>query len=248
MPKKILIPLPSTDFDPTECAIPWKIFRQNEKKVIFATPFGKLASCDGRMLNGRGLGPLSPVLAADKNAREAYRDLQGSAEFQNPIPWTDIDVHAYDGLILPGGHAPGMKEYLESDILKQHVSHFFALRRPLGAICHGVVLAARSSNQGSSILKGLKTTALLYSQEMLAWSVTCLWLGRYYRTYEQTVQEEVTAALKSPLDFLKGPAPFKRDSPQNLKNGFTVQDGHYLSARWPGDAHRFGSDFLKMLS
>jgi hypothetical protein len=30
--------------------------------------------------------------------------------------------------------------------------------------------------------------------------------------------------------------------------GFTVRDGHYLSARWPGDAHRFASEFAAMIA
>ena len=29
--------------------------------------------------------------------------------------------------------------------------------------------------------------------------------------------------------------------------GFTVRDGNWLSARWPGDAHRFASEFVAML-
>jgi hypothetical protein len=29
--------------------------------------------------------------------------------------------------------------------------------------------------------------------------------------------------------------------------GFTVRDGEYLSARWPGDAHRFAAEFAAMI-
>ena len=125
---------------------------------------------------------------------------------------------------------------------------FFELKKPVGAICHGVVLASRSKKpDGRSVLFGRKTTALLASQEISAWLLTCIWLGNYYRTYPQTVESEVRSALASEKDFVKGPTPLLRDDLQKLSRGFVVQDGNYLSARWPGDSHLFGSKFLKML-
>lgn len=38
-----------------------------------------------------------------------------------------------------------------------------------------------------------------------------------------------------------------RDSKRNLEAGFSVRDGNYVSARWPGDAYNFSFQFLKML-
>lgn len=37
MEKTVLIPIPSTDFDPTEVSVPWKILKAAGVKVIFAT-------------------------------------------------------------------------------------------------------------------------------------------------------------------------------------------------------------------
>jgi hypothetical protein len=31
----------------------------------------------------------------------------------------------------------------------------------------------------------------------------------------------------------------RRDSDTDPSAGFVVRDGNYISARWPGDAHRF---------
>jgi protease I len=72
-------------------------------------------------------------------------------------------------------------------------------------------------------------------------------LGDYYRTYPQAVQDEVAAALRSPTDFRVGPPALLRDSDRRLWPGFTVRDGRYLSARWPGDAHRLARDFDSLL-
>lgn len=248
MTMRVLIPLPSTDFDPTETAIPWSILKQNGIPVCFSTPDGVLAHCDQRMLSGKGLGFLAPLLIADRNGRNAYQEMALSTEFQNPLKWSDVCAENFAGLILPGGHAPGMKEYLESPILQKTVSDFFAANKPVGAICHGVVLAARSRGaDGRSVLAGRKSTALLASQEFTAWGMTALWLGNYYRTYKQSVQAEVTAALGKKKNFISGSMPLMRDQPENLRAGFTVLDENYLSARWPGDAHRFSQDFVALL-
>jgi protease I len=83
--------------------------------------------------------------------------------------------------------------------------------------------------------------------EMLAWNLTRLWMGSYYRTYPISVQKEVEGALKDAKDFIRGPMSFSRDTVENIDLGFVVKEGNYLSARWPGDAHRFGQEFLKML-
>jgi Putative intracellular protease/amidase len=247
MSKKILIPLPSTDFDPTESAVPWKFLKQHGHHVVFATPDGKPAQCDQIMLHGHGLGLLKSTLMADKNGRSAYLEMEKSAEFSKPLLWQDIRAEDFDGLVLAGGHAPGMKEYLESSLLQNAVVDFFEAAKPVGAICHGVVLAARSQKNGVSVLNGRKTTALLEKQELLAWNLTRLWMKDYYRTYPQTVEAEVRSVLASQEDFHSGPTPLLRDEPGKLGRGFIVKDKNYVSARWPGDAHLFAYEFAEML-
>jgi protease I len=126
----------------------------------------------------------------------AYSEMKGSAEYLTPIPWSEVSEPTFDGIVLPGGHAPGMKPYLESQLLQNLVSDFFAAKKLVAAICHGTVLVARSQqSDGRSSLFGYKTTALLRSQELTAWALTFLWLKNYYRTYPETVQSEVTRHL-----------------------------------------------------
>jgi protease I len=248
MSKKVLIPLPRQDFDPTECAVPWKILKQAGIEIIFATPNTQKASCDPLMLSGKGLGLFAGTLVANKEAKQAYQEMESSPEFQNPISWETASRQTFDGLILPGGHAQGMKEYLESELVQKIAADFFKQDKPVGAICHGVIVLARTKDQfHQPLLKNRKTTALLATQELLAWNLTRLWQGDYYRTYPQTVQAEVTAQLANKGNFIQGPLPLTRDSAPNLKPGFVVQDGNYLSARWPGDAHKFATCFAKML-
>lgn len=245
----VLIPLPDHDFDPTETGVPWRTLRQRGHRIVFATPNGKIAHADPRMVTGEGLGILAPLMKADRNGRSAYEHMCQCEEFRHPIAYHDLRPENFVGIILPGGHARGMREYLESSRLQSIVAEFFACNRPIGAICHGVLLAARSRRQdGRSVLYGKRTTALTKLMELTAWALTRLYLGDYYRTYPVTVEDEVRAALAAPEDFIRGPISIIRDSPSNLDVGFTVRDGNYLSARWPGDAHRFANEFASMLA
>lgn len=244
----VLIPLPSRDFDPTEAAVPWRLLRAQGHAVTFATPDGAEAQADPRMVTGQDLGLLAPLLRANTAGRDAYRELTAAPEFRKPLRYEAIVGRAYDGLLLPGGHAPGMRPYLESAQLQQLTADFFAAQKPVAAICHGVLIAARARfSSGRSVLYGRKTTALTKKMELTAWMLTRAYLGDYYRTYPVTVEDEVRAALKTGADFVTGPLPVRRDSIGRLDIGFIVRDGNYLSARWPGDAHRFGCEFDRML-
>ena len=253
----VLVPLPRADFDPTEAGVPWRVLTQAGHRCVFATPDAAPARADPRMLEGVDLGWLSPVLRAQASAVADHDRMASSAEFTAPLAWADVaDGVAqgrFDALLLPGGHAPGMREYLESASLQSAVAAFFAADKPVAAICHGTVLAARSvvtqgAHAGRSVLYGRRTTGLTRQLEMLAWRLTRRRLGDYYRTYPQTVQDEVTASLQSPLDFLVGLPALLRDSDRLRRVGFTVRDGRYLSARWPGDAHRFAHELVGMLA
>jgi hypothetical protein len=74
--------------------------------------------------------------------------------------------------------------------------------------------------------------------------------GRYYRTYPEYVEDEVRAALDDPgSQFERGPRVLsRRGTADDDRAAFIVQDGRYLSARWPGDAYAFGQRLMQMLN
>jgi len=284
-PQLVLIPVPNHDFDPSEVAVPWKILRAAGHRVVFATPDGKEASADPMMLSGEGLDPwgwipvlkklrvIGLMLRADGNARAAYRELERDADFRAPKSYAALRAEDYDALLLPGGHAKKVRPYLEDKTLQGFVGDFFDSKKPVAAVCHGVVLAARSTSKlsGKSVLHGRKTTALTWKLEKSAWDLTRFlarfWDPDYYRTYRETksepagywgVEQEIKRALARPEDFLDVPpdAPqhfrktsgMARDTLADSSPAWTVRDGHYLSARWPGDVHTMGRQFAAMLA
>ena len=249
--KKILIPLPSYGFDPSEVAIPWKLLNAKGFEITFATPEGKVAAADRIMLYGEGLGLFRSILKARQDAVDAYAKMIQSKAFLQPLAYADLKESDFDGLLLPGGHDKGVKEYLESEKLQKLSVDFFKQKKAVGAICHGVVVLARSIDPKTkqSVLYNYKTTALLASQEILAYQLSRLWLKDYYLTYPgKTVEAEVSATLKEKSNFKKGNLGMSRDSKKHLNRGFFVLDQNYLSARWPGDVYNFSRAYAKLFN
>jgi putative intracellular protease/amidase len=244
---RVLMPLPDTDFDTTEVAVPWRLLTDAGHEVVFATEAGGTPPrCDQRLIDGVLFGQLG----AKPEPIEFYRQLERDERYADPVSWLDLDVTAYDGLILAGGHAPGMRQYLGSADLQAQVARFWATGRPVGAICHGVLVLARSTDPatGASVLRDKRTTCLPRDMERGAYLATAWRLGRYYRTYPEYVQDEVVAALADPAQFERGPRTLQRGTRTDHRHAFVVEDGTYLSARWPGDAYLFGERFDALLS
>ncbi len=245
---RVLLPLPDRDFDVTEVAVPWALLREAGHDVVFATEQpGTVPAADPRLLTGVLFGQLG----AAPEARKHYYELVAAPEFRATLAWDTLDPASFDGLILPGGHAPGMRQYLGSAVLREQVARFWTLDRPVGAICHGVLVLARTLDPatGRSVLADRLTTCLPKYMERSAYLTTAWRLGRYYRTYPRYVEDEVRAALAHPDEqFERGPRTMTaRGTATDDTPAFAVQDRNYVSARWPGDAYLFGRRFCALL-
>ncbi|MFF4360457.1 type 1 glutamine amidotransferase domain-containing protein [Streptomyces sp. NPDC001604] len=245
---RVLIPLPDHDFDVTEVAVPWRLLTDAGHEIVFATErAGTRPAADPRLLTGVLFGQLG----AEDEPKRFYEQLTAAPEFTATVAWADVDVTEYDGLLLPGGHAPGMRQYLGSTELQQQVARFWALERPVGAICHGVLVPARTRDSvtGRSVLADRRTTCLPKYMERTAYLTTAWRLGRYYRTYPAYVEDEVRSALAEPAEqFERGPRVLtQRGTADDDTYAFVVQDRNFLSARWPGDAYLFARRFIQLL-
>ena len=47
--------------------------------------------------------------------------------YLHPLTWDNVDMIQYDGVWLTGGHAQGMKPYLESSTLQGQLRRYFPL-------------------------------------------------------------------------------------------------------------------------
>ncbi len=247
MARRILLPLPDTDFDVTEVAVPWKLLTRAGHEVVFATEKGGAApACDPLLLTGVVFGKLG----AEPEPIAFYREMEQSKEFKTPVSWSSVAAKDFDALELPGGHAQGMKQYLDSKDVQRLTVEMWKLGRPVAAICHGVLVVARAidSATGKSVLHGRRTTCLPRYMERAAYFSTFWKHGHYYRTYDAYVQEEVLAALGEQGGFERGPIELsKRGTEADDSAAFVVEDGQYVSARWPGDAYLFAKKLLARL-
>ncbi|MGA9524141.1 MAG: type 1 glutamine amidotransferase domain-containing protein [Myxococcaceae bacterium] len=240
--RRVLIALPDRDFDPTEVAVPWHLLLHAGHDVVFADETGATPEADPITFDG----PIPKSFRISPDAEEMYRALQLSPAFKAPLRWQDIEIDRFDALVLPGGHAPGMRPYLESPLLREKLAAFWETGRPVAAICHGVLALARTKDAtGRSVIHAKRTTGLPKFMELAAYAMTFMKVGRHYRTYDAFVEDEVTAVLDDPEQFEPGPIALSpRPRPEK---GFVVEDGNYLSARYPGDAWAFAQRLMVKL-
>ncbi|HEY6411372.1 MAG TPA: type 1 glutamine amidotransferase domain-containing protein, partial [Ktedonobacteraceae bacterium] len=233
MAKQVIIPLPDRDFDTTEVSIPWKYFVEAGLQVTFSTEAGQMGQTDPRLLTGVIFGQLG----AKPDAIAAYRELEKNEAFRHPIPYESIDPQEYDVLLLPGGHAKGMRQYLGSKVVQNKALEFIKQNKVVGAICHGVLVLARTIDPetGRSVLYGRRLTGLTKRLERAGYYLTFWRLGDYYRTYPEYVEDETVNALKESSDFRHG---------GSINKPFVVEDGNLITARYPADARLFAQTIL----
>jgi putative intracellular protease/amidase len=233
---RVLIPLPDHDFDPTESATPWRVCVDRGWTATFATERGNAPEADHRLLMGFIRGPLG---AGPMGLRD-YKRMILTPEYQKPIRYADINIDDYDALLLTGGHAPGMKQFLESKILQDKVVEFFKQGKGVGAICHGVLVLARACDPvtGKSVLYNYKTTSLTKLLEVIGYCSTFWLLGRRFRTYDQYVADEVKSVLKDKSQYSSGLIPFSH----------VVVDRNLVTSRyWLFDAMPYSIKFAEMV-
>jgi putative intracellular protease/amidase len=236
VPLMILVPLPDHDFDPTESAIPWKIFHSRGINVAFSTEHGDVAEADLHRLRG----PLPGLLSAGAQVKAAYYEMTQEYSFQHPIPYAEIDSTQYKAILLPGGDGPRMRQYLGNRLLQSKVLEFWQQGKLVGAICHGILVLSRTiePQSGRSILYGRKVTALPRSLDRAAYHLDSWFIKHGYIMYPKCVAEEVRACLEHPDDFSAGP---------NFLTPYVVTDGNLITSRWYMEAELFAIRFVEAL-
>lgn len=270
---EILIAVAERGFDPTEAGASVQVLTGLGHNVTLTTQSGKTPITDMIMITGENLGPESSKLKIQPNGLMAYQLMMKliSTKKLKIVPFNKIKPGDYDGLILTGGHSKAMKKtYLEDPTLRSKVLAIYESGKIIGAICHGPVVLARTMKNGRSIIYGREVTALPEIMEKTAWKWSYESLTKagieidpvtkkstYYLTYPgKTVQSEIETAVSDKGDFLTGLNVFSftwlrdlmgwRDSLDDL-DGFYVKDGQFITARYPGDAFTFATEFSKMV-
>ncbi|WP_223165593.1 type 1 glutamine amidotransferase domain-containing protein [Lentzea indica] len=249
---RVLIPLPDHDFDVTEVAGSWRLLTDAGHEVVFTAEHGGHPSQADHLLLG---GVLFGQLGAEPGPKGFYEQLTEAAEYREPTAWAAVEPAECDGLVLPGGHAPGMRQYLVPSCCRER----------LPSSGHWTGRWARSATAcWCWRVRRIRAPAAGCSPDAARRACRSTWSAR--RTSSPRggvagttapiltyVQEEVVAAGAV---FERGPAELSRRGPVELSrrgtaaddtSAFVVRDGNYVSARWPGDAYLFARTFASLL-
>ena len=199
----VLIPIPDRDFDPTEVAVSWQVLRANGHRVVFATESGTPGVADDIMVTGRGLDFWSvlPLLntitvvgrccAPTKTPAALTGTCWPRRNTSTRLVGRKPPSTASTGCCCRAAIAPAECALTSTATCCIASSLTPSLvGRSSGAICHGVLLAARSVDPatGHSVLYGHRTTAQTWTLERTAWRlsrITRFWDPDYYRTYTE---------------------------------------------------------------
>ncbi len=232
----ILMPLPDHDFDPTEASIPWKACHDQGWDITISTEHGHVPQTDLNRLKG----PFPGLISASAKVQAAYELMSRDTSFQHPIAYADIEPDQFDAILLPGGDAPRMRQYLDNIALQGKVLEFFQHAKLIGAICHGTLVLARTIDPqtGHSVLYGHRLTALPKSFDQFGYRIDRLFIKHGYIMYSKCVADEVRACLEHPGDFVAGPGLFAP---------YVFSDGNLITSRWYMDAEVFAARFVDEL-
>jgi protease I len=109
---------------------------------------------------GHAVDAVCPGKKKGEQVRTAIHDFEGDQTYTEKrghnftlnATFDEIDVTAYEALVVPGGRAP---EYLRLNVkVLEMIRHFDQTNKPIAALCHGPQLLA-----AAGILKGRKLNA-----------------------------------------------------------------------------------------
>ena len=141
----------ATGFYFPEVAHPFEVFDREGIAVEFASPEGGPPPEDG----------YDPADVASRAFRDslAYRRLQRSRRL------AEVDVEAYDAVVVPGGLGP-MVDLAGHPGVKQAIGRAWDAQRIVGAVCHGpVALLDVPLADGSRLLSGRSVTGFSNAEE-----------------------------------------------------------------------------------
>ena len=185
--------------------------------VDIATPRGAAPPIDPHSMNPDVVGP------AVAHFREYLDSIAGA--LARPLVLADVDVSAYDAVIIPGGHGPVEDLYKDADmgriLIDAETQH-----KIIAPVCHGqAALLSATGPDGTWLFAGRRMTAFSDEEEVeLGTADNAPWL------LADTLR-------KSGAQYERGP---------NWK-AFVVQDGRLLSGQNPASTEPLAEAVLAQL-
>ena len=128
--------------------------------VHIATPGGRKPTVDQVSL--------APESAGGEDRAQGFRDYleKIDSELANPLVLADVDIDAYDAVVMPGGHGPMADLYKDADLGRLLVA---ANRsgKIIAPFCHGPAgLLSATDDDGGFAFKGRRLTVFTNEEEL----------------------------------------------------------------------------------
>jgi putative intracellular protease/amidase len=145
----------------SELVHPWYEFRDAGYEVTVASPDGGAVQIDA-MSDPRDESRYS---AEDVLSRGFLEDPDLTALLEDTPRVADLDLDAYDAIVVCGGQGP-MYQFRDHADLQRAITAFFEAGKPTAALCHGVagLIDARLSD-GGSLIEGRTMTGFANVEE-----------------------------------------------------------------------------------
>ncbi|KAK3307333.1 ThiJ/PfpI family protein [Chaetomium strumarium] len=134
-------------------------------EVTFASPQGKEPKPDP---NSETLLAFAGNYLERRRENELIERMKRENGFTHPRRFRDIsdaELRAFDGVFIPGGHAP-LADLGEDEDLGRILRHFHVEHKPTAVICHGpYALLSTRLNQDGFAYKGYKLTSWSDAEE-----------------------------------------------------------------------------------
>ena len=209
---------------------------------------GTAPAADPRLLAGVIFGQLG----AAPEPRDFYAELPRPRSSRAPIVLGASGPAEFDGLLLPGGHAPGMRQYLGSPVCssRSRGSGRWAGRSARSATACWCWRAPATRPRAAACWPTASTTCLPKYMERSAYLTDRLAARPLLPHVSGLRRGRGRGRAGRPgRQFRRGPRTLsRRGTATDDTAAFVVEDRNYLSARWPGDAYLFGRRFCDLLS
>ncbi len=139
-----------------ELAAPYYIFTEAGFELTIASPAG-------------GPVPLDPksesIIMATQTTKRFLKDELAMNFLSHSLLLQEVNAEEFDAVFLPGGHGP-MWDIADNEDVKQLLEAFNSEKKPLVAVCHGVVgLLTLQTENGELLIKDKHITGFSNSEE-----------------------------------------------------------------------------------
>lgn len=226
-----------------ELVVPSQAFIKAGYEVVIATPDGNTPALDANSITTSHFEGDAAKLADAMRFVTTYPGMQ-KPKVLSAVVRSGLDN--FDGIYLPGGHAP-MVDLMQDKDLGTALRQFHTAGKVTGLLCHGPIALSSSTDKPSEF-----RAAMVSGNASAAASFAPNWI---YKGYNMTVYS--TAEEKSVEKFLRGDIQFYMEDALTAAGGnvrvqapgtpFIVEDRELITGQNPNSAHMIAEAMVKKL-